>query len=180
MTTTTSAWTGAPFGRDLDDEEDTHIYERRAPSPRGSRWDQALVGQIMRELSVAASGVRRTKRTSQPVVVDAAPNPFATPQKPGDPPPPWIVLPTGSRSKKTVVRPRQEGGRPVLPSARTRSFAPHRSAVLWLVFTMSFGIAFGIVRDRALRAELSADAAHAVTSVSHAATSVTALVHHLR
>lgn len=176
--TTTTAWTGArPFGRDLEDEEDTHVYERRQAAPRGSRWDHALVGQIMRELSAAASGVRRTKRTSQPVIVDAAPNPFATPQKPGDPPPPWVVLPTGSRSKKTVVRPRREGGRPVLPSARPRTFAPHRSAVLWLVFTMSFGIGFGIVRDQTLRAELSAQLS---ADVSHAVTTLGALVRHVR
>jgi hypothetical protein len=142
MTTTTSTWAGAPaIARLHDDEEETQVYERKRGSARSSPlWNYVMVDQIMRELAKPRPARLPNAPTSAsvPVSVRAAPNVFVTPRKPGDPPLPWAEPGAGPKTR--------------------RAAAPHRSAVLWLVFLMSFGIAFGLGRDRALRAELASQA----------------------
>ncbi len=71
-------------------------------------------------------------------------NVFLQPWKPSDPPPPW-ALPNPPSAPPEA---------PTLDETRARPAPRRRSIMPWVVFLAAFGIAFGIGRDRALRAEL--------------------------
>lgn len=70
-------------------------------------------------------------------------NVFLEPWAPGDPRLPWA--PRARRSAPTLPR----------ASGIVRR-APRRSILPWALFALAFGIAFGVGKDRALRAELGA------------------------
>lgn len=115
----------------------------RGPSPSAMEAD--LVARILREIAPAKPQVPPLPSPPLP----RAPNPFLSPPGPDDPPPPWAVQPSPSRS--STPAPLRRPGR-----ARTTVLA---SLALFLT---TGALVFLLVTHPAARAELVAQAAHAL------------------
>lgn len=199
MTTNALPFVRRRPARDPEDDVETGVFTRRHLSPTCPtvvRWDREMVLQMTHDLAIPPAPARAVVRApsraatiarrdvarpnaARPSVATpsvatpsvAAPNVFLTPRTPGDPVPPWEISIRREASPAVLTR----------SPARARTPVRRRSMLPWFLFAMSFGIAFGVANDTALRAELmtslrglSAPAAAALEAGARAAHRVVA------
>ena len=127
---------GRMRARSPSEDEETLVYARCTVAATALPTDRALFDAIVRQLSAPLTRGQAVK----PLVLRELPNVFETPWAPGDPPLPWAT----HAADETVC----SRGRP-RSSRKTR-----RIAVPSLVFLMTFGITYGLMRDPAARASV--------------------------
>ena len=145
--------------RSPSEDEETLVYARHAvvaAQAFAKPSDRVLFNEIMQQLALPSKlPVVRAPPLFRPRLPQATPpNVFLIPWAPGDPPLPWATPVPALSAKRSAMQ--------------TRTRTRRRTAITSLIFLMSFGIAYGLVRDPVARAATAAQlrgAAHQAASV---------------